>query len=258
MPYATSKGCRIYYESHGNGPTIALLHGAGGNHAIWWQQVAHLRAKYRVIPIDLRGFGCSDAVAGGPDAQDFPDDIRAVLQDAGVSEVTLVGQSLGAPAALRCGVQNRELVKGIVLTNSIGSLNHPELNALAKADRARAEKLPIPDRLLTKRFQEQHPDRMFLFQQIGSFNRSKLPDVRNFGIPGPTPEEVNAAAAKVFFIAGEVDSAVSVETVSLAHRLLPGSTLRMVPGTPHSMYWESPEIFNDALERCLGDLYGAR
>jgi|SRR5271168_495277 len=119
MSYAISKGIRIYYETHGSGPTVVFVHGAGGNHAIWWQQIATFRANYRVIAIDLRGFGSSDWVTDGPDVLDFPDDIRAVLLHTDVHEGVLVGQSLGAPAVLRCGIKNPRFVKGIVLTNSV-------------------------------------------------------------------------------------------------------------------------------------------
>jgi len=82
---------------------------------------------------------------------------------------------------------------------------------------------------------------MFLFQQIGTFNRAKLQDVRNFPVPGPTPDEVRAAGVKVSLIAGELDAAVSAGSVALAQKLLPGSSLQMISGAPHSRYWEAPD-----------------
>ena len=257
MPYATSGPCKIYYESHGSGPPLVLVHGAGGNHAIWWQQVAHFRAKHRVITVDLRGFGRSDTVSDGPDSLDFPVDIHAVLQHADAAPAVLLGQSIGAVAALRCAVRHPESAAAVVLANSVGGLSHPELTPLVKADRAEAEKLAVIDRLLTKPFQERQPAMTLLFQQIGTFNQAKMPDLRNVSSPGPAPDEVLRAGVKVHFIAGETDRVLSPATARKAQSLLPGSTIEVVAGAPHSMYWEAPELFNATLERGLRTIHGA-
>lgn len=257
MPYAMSGQCRIYYESHGSGLPLVLVHGAGGNHAIWWQQVAHFRNRYRVITVDLRGFGRSDTVSDGPDSLDFPEDIHAALQHAEAAPAVLLGQSIGAVAALRCAVRHPGRVAAVVLANSVGGLNHLELTPLVKADRAEAEKLAVIDRLLTQPFQAQQAAKTLLFLQVGTFNQAKMPDLRNMGTPGPTPEEVQRAGVKVHFIAGETDKVLSPPTARKAHSLLPGSTIDVVSGAPHSMYWEAPELFNESLERCLQSIQGA-
>jgi pimeloyl-ACP methyl ester carboxylesterase len=153
MPYVNSGAVRIYYESHGQGPVVMFVHGSGGHHAAWWQQVPYFARQYRVLTIDLRGFGNSDPVEGGPDAQDFPEDLLAVLDDAGVDRVVIVGQSIGAVAALQAGVRHPQRVAGVVLAHSLGGMNHPDITPLVKADRAVAEKLPVIDRLLTSDFQ---------------------------------------------------------------------------------------------------------
>ena len=41
MPHVDATRARIYYEVHGDGPAIVFAHGAGGNAASWWQQIAH-------------------------------------------------------------------------------------------------------------------------------------------------------------------------------------------------------------------------
>lgn len=257
MPYAMSGHCEIYYESHGSGPPLVLVHGAGGNHAIWWQQVAHFRARHRVITVDLRGFGRSDTVTDGPDCLDFPADIHAVLQHAEAAPAVLLGQSIGAVAALRCAVSHPDRVSAVVLANSVGGLSHPELTPLVKADRAEAEKLAVIDRLLTKPFQEQQAAKTLLFLQIGTFNQAKMQDVRNLATPGPTPDDLQRSGIKVHFIAGETDKVLSPPTARKAQSLLPGSTIDVVAGAPHSMYWELPDLFNKSLERCLQTIHGA-
>ena len=249
MAFASSDGTDVYYEVHGSGPAIMFVHGAGGNHAVWWQQVAALQDAYTVVTLDLRGFGKSDSSMAEFDSRDFPEDLIAVLDDAGLTDVLAVGQSIGAAAALKAGIRRPDRIGGVVLAHSLGGMDHPELGALVAADRAEAVKLPVINRLMSSRFQQQHPDKVFLFRQIGTFNAATMADLRNLSGGGPTIDEVEAASLFVAFLAAENDVVLSVETVKRAHELLPGSTLEVIEDAPHSMYWEMPGIFNAAVAR---------
>jgi pimeloyl-ACP methyl ester carboxylesterase len=257
MPFAQCKGVRIYYETHGQGPAITLIHGSGGHHAVWWQQVPYLARWYTVVLPDLRGFGLSDPVEGGPDALDFVDDIRAVLDAAGVEKSVLLGQSIGAAPALRLAVAEPRRVAGVVLAHSLGGMSDPELAEMAKANRAEAEKLPVLDRLMSKPFQQGQPERTWLFRELGTFNAAKMADLRNLTARGPTPAEVAASGVPVFFLAGADDAVLRPETVRRGYEKLAGSRLSIVPGAPHSMYWEQPALFNAEVHKFLLKVYGA-
>ncbi|MGW6920231.1 alpha/beta fold hydrolase [Streptomyces sp. NPDC054950] len=249
MPLADSDGTSLYYERHGSGPAILFVHGSGGHHAAWWQQVAALRDEFTVVTVDLRGFGKSDSSMAEFDGQDFPGDVVAVLDQEDLTDVMLVGQSIGSVAALRAGLLRPERVSCVVLGHSLGGISHPELKELAAADRAEAVKLPVIDRLLTKPFQRDRADLTFLFQQMGTFNVARMQDLRNLDTNGPSLEEIEASGVKVAFLAGEKDAVLSVNTVTRAHELLAGSHLEIVPGAPHSMYWETPQAYNEAVAR---------
>jgi pimeloyl-ACP methyl ester carboxylesterase len=255
MPYVRTRDTSIYYETHGEGPAILFVHGSGGNHAAWWQQTSHFMPKHRVITMDLRGFGNSDTIADGPDSQDFPDDILAVLEDAKVERAVLLGQSIGAAAALKAALVKPAMVAGVVLAHSLGGIHHPAISPLVKADRAEAEKLPVLDRLLTKHFQRSEPAKTFLFRQMGTFNAAKMQDLRNLSVAGPSVEQVVAAGVRVWFLAGERDAVLRPATVAAAQALVPGSRLSIVPDAPHSMYWEAPALFNAAVDACLSEFY---
>lgn len=258
MAFATSAdGARIYYETHGSGPAVAFVHGSGGHHAAWWQQVPALRDRYTVITLDLRGFGRSDATMDEFDSRAFPDDIGAVLDDAGVDRGVLVGQSIGAAAALKAALRVPARAAGVVLAHSLGGIDHPDLVARVRADRAEAEKLPVLDRLLTPAFRSAEPAKTFLFQQMGTFNTAKMADLRNLNSDGPTVSDVVASGIPICFLAGENDAVLRPDTVRAAAELVPGSVLEIVPSAPHSMYWEAPNLFNAALERFLDRVYAA-
>jgi pimeloyl-ACP methyl ester carboxylesterase len=255
VPFATTPGgIRIYYETHGEGPAIVFVHGSGGNHAAWWQQVPAFRSSHAVVTLDLHGFGRSDSQMEEFDARDFPGDILAVLDDAGIERAVFVGQSIGASAALALAVDHPSRAAGVVLAHSLGGIAHDELSALAKADRAEADKIPVLDRLMTKRFQQEEPERTFLFRQLGTLNVAKMAVLKNVAGGGPTLDEVRASGVRVCFLSGESDAVLRPATVRRAHELLPGSLLNVVPDGPHSMYWEAPGLFNNAVEGFLAEL----
>jgi pimeloyl-ACP methyl ester carboxylesterase len=251
-------GVLVYYEVHGSGPGVTLVHGSGGHHAAWWQQVAALRDDYSVITLDLRGFGCTRWTAEH-DARAFPGDILAVLETVadtgGPVRSVLIGQSIGAAAALRAALRRSDRVAGVVLAHSLGGLRHEELTALVRADRAEAEQLPVLDRLLTPGFRERRPDLAFLFRQMGTFNTATMADLRNLNSDGPTVSEVAAAPFPVLLLAGSQDAVLRPATVRRAGELLPRARVEVVPGAPHSMYWETPELFNDAVRKFLAEVY---
>jgi pimeloyl-ACP methyl ester carboxylesterase len=161
------------------------------------------------------------AGAGGPD--------RSVL----------IGQSIGAAAALRAALNRSDRVAGVVLAHSLGGMRNQELAALVRADRAAAEKLPVLDRLFTPAFRERRPDLAFLFRQMDTFNTATMQDLRNLNSDGPTLHEVDAAPFPVMLLAGEKDAVLSPGTVRRAGELLPRAGVEIVPGAPHSMYWET-------------------
>jgi pimeloyl-ACP methyl ester carboxylesterase len=258
VSWAEARDVRVYYEVHGSGPGVALVHGSGGHHAAWWQQVAALREDYSVITMDLRGFGCT-RWTHEHDARSFPDDITAVLdavaEGGGPDRSVIIGQSIGAAAALCAALRRPDRVAGVVLAHSLGGMRDEELTALVRADRAEAERLPVLDRLLTPAFRERRPDLAFLFRQMGTFNTATMADLRNLNSDGPTVAEVGAAPFPVMLLAGEQDAVLRPATVRRAGELLPRARVEIVPGAPHSMYWETPDLFNDAVRNFLAEVY---
>jgi pimeloyl-ACP methyl ester carboxylesterase len=248
MPYVENDGAQIYYETHGTGPGVLFVHGSGGHHAAWWQQVAALADDYTVITLDLRGFG-NTRWAHEHDARNFPGDIVAVLDAVaaagGPLRAVLVGQSIGAAAALKAALLRPDRVSGVILAHSLGGLRHDELTGLVKADRAVAEKIPVLD------------DLAFLFRQMGTFNTAKMQDLTNLNSDGPTVEALNAAPFPLLLLAGEKDAVLSPATVRRAGQLLPDARVEVVTDAPHSMYWERPDLFNDAIRRFLKEVAAA-
>ncbi len=86
----------LYYEDHGTGQPVVLIHGYPLDGSSWERQSRELRAAgYRVITYDRRGFGKSSQVEIGYDYDTFASDLNAVLTTLDLSDVVLVGFSMG-------------------------------------------------------------------------------------------------------------------------------------------------------------------
>src|SRR5438876_2534394 len=86
----------LYYEDHGSGSPVVLIHGWPLSGASWEKQTAALLAAgHRVITYDRRGFGRSSKPGVGYDYNTFAADLDAVLTKLDLTKVDLVGHSMG-------------------------------------------------------------------------------------------------------------------------------------------------------------------
>jgi pimeloyl-ACP methyl ester carboxylesterase len=108
---------RISVLSAGVGPeTVLCLHGLGGTKASFLPTVAALAGRYRVVAMDLPGFGESDKPIGAPyDAQWFARAAFDTLDALDVGEAHVAGNSMGGRVAIETGLIERERVRGLVL-----------------------------------------------------------------------------------------------------------------------------------------------
>lgn len=249
MPFTEHQGMKIYYEQHGQGPALVLVHGPGGHHASWWQQVSELKSDFTVITMDLRGFGSSSTTGDIRDARQHPADIVAVLEATGVRGAILLGQAIGATAALKVAMQRPDLVSGLILAHSLGGIADQALADLAARDRAGAQQLPPDERLMSKAFLETDPAKAFLFRQMGSLNYLKMADLQHTDEHAPDIEQVRRSGVRIAWLTGENDAVMGAGTVRHASELVPGSLLEIIPDAPHAAYWERPEDFNLAVRR---------
>jgi non-heme chloroperoxidase len=107
MPYIkvgqeNSGSIDLYYEDHGLGRPVVLIHGYPLSGRAWDRQVpVLLEAGRRVITYDRRGFGKSSQPTTGYDYDTFADDLQALLEGLDLGDVTLVGHSMGTGEVTR-------------------------------------------------------------------------------------------------------------------------------------------------------------
>lgn len=126
MPYITvgkenSADIRVYYEDHGSGNPVVLIHGYPLSGASWEKQVpVLLDAGLRVITYDRRGFGKSDQPTTGYNYDTFAEDLRHVVQALELRDSSLVGFSMGGGEVARYigkygtrGVRRAAIIGGV-------------------------------------------------------------------------------------------------------------------------------------------------
>lgn len=103
MPYITvGTNIDLYYEDHGEGQPVVLIHGYPLDGHSWEKQsAALLAAGYRVITYDRRGFGQSSQPTTGYDYDTFAHDLKVVLDTLDLTDVVLVGFSMGTGEVAR-------------------------------------------------------------------------------------------------------------------------------------------------------------
>src|SRR5687767_15954058 len=112
----------LYYEDHGSGSPVVLIHGWPLSGASWEKQTAALLAAgHRVITYDRRGFGRSSKPAVGYDYDTFASDLDKLLKKLDLKKVALVGFSMGSGEVTRyIGKYGTKRVRKAVLIGTLG------------------------------------------------------------------------------------------------------------------------------------------
>jgi len=115
-------GYRVHFVEQGTGPAMVLVHGFAGQTASYAQLMPLLAQDYRVIAVDLKGFGYSERdAAAGLSQSDQVAMLRALLGKLGVARATFVGHSMGGAVVQRLAATCPEMVQALVLIASVAS-----------------------------------------------------------------------------------------------------------------------------------------
>ena len=108
-------GVTLGYSLTGSGPPVVLLHGWCGDRAFWRHQTASLSESYRVLSLDFRGHGDSDAPRGGYTLAQLAEDVVTATTALGDSPAAVVGHSMGGMVAQRLAIDHPNTVGALAL-----------------------------------------------------------------------------------------------------------------------------------------------
>lgn len=108
----------LYYETHGDGAPLLLIHGLGSSTLDWAPQVAHFSERFRVITLDVRGHGRSDKPPGPYSVPIFAGDLVELLDALHIESAHLAGISMGGMIAFQLAVDAPQRVRSLTIVNS--------------------------------------------------------------------------------------------------------------------------------------------
>src|SRR4029453_16197441 len=115
MPYSTANGLKIYYEVSGEGFPFVMVHANPFDHNLWMYQIAHFSTFFKVVALDIRGYGRSDKPTSPFSLKDMADDVLGVCRDENVEQAILAGVSVGSGMALLLGLDYPEIFTALIL-----------------------------------------------------------------------------------------------------------------------------------------------
>ncbi len=247
--YADVNGVHLYYEVHGSGKPLVLLHGGLGAIEMFGPNLPALAEGRKVIAVDLQGHGRTADVDRPLDPALMADDIAALIGHLELGKADIMGYSLGAGVALLTASRHPEVVDRVVAASAIlrRSAYYPEI--LGQQGQVNAEMADAMKQ--TPMYQVYHAlaprpeDWPRLLQKIGDFM------ARDYDY---TPEVAKVRAATLV-IAADADIAPPTHAVEIFGLLGGGkrdggwdgsgqieSQLAIVPGVTHYTLFSDPRL----------------
>ena len=119
---AQINGINLAFSDEGQGQPIVFLHAFPLNRSMWEPQVKGLKSQFRIITVDLRGHGKSEAPMWRYSLDQFAEDTKNLLDHLGVAKAAFVGLSMGGPIALRLNAQYPSISNSMVLADAFARI----------------------------------------------------------------------------------------------------------------------------------------
>ncbi|CAM2907169.1 alpha/beta hydrolase [Paenibacillus sediminis] len=256
---------QIYYEKAGSGKAIVFIHGMGLDARMWDQQFEEFCKSYTVIRYDVRGYGRSSI----PDTKSYTHqgDLKALLDFLEITDVCLVGLSMGGGIVINFALDFPEYVDAIVLSNSYlegyisKELNtnleniYKELKLLLKDNNLeKARELWLTSPYFTHAInQESLREKLiemlstYTFWNFANHNPIISPKVK-------ARNRLGELKIKCMVLTSEFDLPNFIEMANILSSEIEGCQLFKIPNIGHMSNMENPRTFNKLLHDFVRNL----
>ena len=248
----------LAWEEAGDGPSVLLIHGLGYDRRGWGPAPTVLADAFRVITFDNRGVGESGDPPGPYSAATMAADALAVLDDARVERVHLVGTSLGGMVAQELASTRPDRVETLVLASTTpgGDDGFPmpersvELFAEFGEDPSHRNLRRIVENSLSAETVATRPE---LVDEIFDYRLNHPPRLDGWlaqaaaGRTFASLSSLHALDMPTLVIHGTDDNVVDYRNAGLLVRAIPGAELVRLPSAGHLCFWERPSEFANSI-----------
>ncbi len=227
--YVDVNGVHMYYESHGTGTPLVLLHGGVLTIDLNFAGLIPTLAKtHQVIGVEMQGHGRTADIDRAITPAALAGDIVGLLDHLGIERAHVLGHSMGAAVTLELAISNGDRVRSIVPISASVRIEgmHPDLMDPSRF--ATSDRLPTQDDFAD--FREAyvrlapHPEQFDAFLAKMSASAADL--------KGWSDEQLAGITAPTLIVQGDHDF-VTNEHGAVMQQLIPGAKLAVLPGTTH-------------------------
>ncbi len=243
----------LTYRGFGSsGKPVIILHGLFGSAANWTSIARRLADRYRVIAANLRNHGGSP-YATTMSYHDMAADVRALMDRLGLSQVTLIGHSLGGKVAMQLALETPERVSMLVVVD-IAPVSYRHnyssiLRAMERLDLSQIRRRTDADAELRRSIADDGL-RLFLLHNLvtteGGFrwqvNLDAIGKEMAALVSFPS-DTVDRYEGPTLFLSGEYSDYITPAHLHLIRRLFPHARVQTIAGSSHWLHVEQPETF---------------
>lgn len=243
---------KIAYEIRGDGEPLVLVHGLAYDRFGWGRLPDLLAEQFRVVLLDNRGVGESDAPPGPYTVREMAEDVVRVLDEAGIERTHLLGVSLGGYIAQEVALSWPERIERLVLCST--AVGGPSAVPMPESTQRVFATYPTMEReaglrmfvenSLGERGVRELPE---LVEEIFRYRLGHAPTVEAWaaqaaaGATYVNDDRVAQISAPTLVIAGDADVVVDPRNARLLAEAIPGARLELVPDRGHLLVWEDSE-----------------
>jgi 3-oxoadipate enol-lactonase len=250
---AKINGININFELSGNndGPTVVLHHPLATNLTSWDELTEALEPRYRVLRLDARGHGKSDAPKGAYTFETLAKDVVDLMTNCGVEKAHFVGLSMGGMAGQYLGLLYPDRFHSLCLA-STSSRIPPEAKSVWEQRIANAPSQGMAAQVEAALQRWLSPTAL---KENATLVKRLTAMIEATPIDGyigwchaisglNATDRLSAIKLPTRVIVGELDPATPVAASQAIHAAIPGSDLVIVPGVSHMLHNEEPGAFN--------------
>jgi len=262
MPFFEKNGCKFYYEIHGAGAPLVLLHGLCADGYSWLPVRRALSANFRLVIPDNRLSGRSTCPPGPVSIKRLAEDLRDLLDHLGIAKTAVAGHSMGGYAAQEFAIAFPERAEKLVL----------ESTAAVSSNRNKALFTNLADELQSRGYTELFWKNFFPWLISPSFyDRPKvveriikitagypyLPSPLNFArqvaasYAHDTVSRLARIKARTLILSGGCDILITPDESRALAAAIPRAGFTLVKNAAHTIHFEQPDLFAKTLSAFL-------
>jgi pimeloyl-ACP methyl ester carboxylesterase len=231
--YVELGGVRSWYDEHGDGDPLVLLHPGGADARAWVPTLEALAGRFRVFTPERRGHGRTPDVEGPITYELMAQDTIAFLETVVGGSAHLIGWSAGASVALHVALRRPDLAVRVVLVSGVFHRDGWIPSAIDPDG--------YPAEVLAPGYAELSPDGPDHFPVVAA----KLARM-NWEEPTLAASDLGGVTSRTLVVVGD-DDEVTLEHALALYRGLPEAELAVVPGTSHGLLHEKPALCHTIL-----------